>query len=132
MVLNQPMAFSVTALPEGLSRGGLLYVEASAPASEISRVAYELLLRARALGVKEVTPATVKDLIAIERGRLLREKEGLYALASNLGFYELIGSGFAAYDEGRTLPSPLTPALLKEGAARYLDASKLVRVTAGP
>jgi zinc protease len=132
LVLNQPMAYSINAVPEGLSRSGILSVEAAAPGSEASQIAYELQLRARAFGMKEVTPSAVRDLIAIERGRLLREKEGLYTVASNLGFYELLGAGFAAYDEGKTLPANLTPALLKEGAARYLDATRLVRVSAGP
>jgi zinc protease len=132
LVLNQPMAYSITAVPEGLSRGGILSVEAAAPGSQIPQIAYELQLRARAFGMKEVTPATIRDLIAIERGRLLREKEGVYSVASNLGFYELLGVGFAAYEEGKTLPANLTPALLKEGAARYLDATRLVRVSAGP
>jgi hypothetical protein len=130
--LREPRAYSITAVPEGLSRGGILYIEGKTPVAEASRVAYELLLQARAFGVKEVTEATVQDLVAIERGRLLREKEGLYALASNLGFYELFGAGFSSYDEGRTLPLDLTPKLLKEGAARYLDATRLVRVTTGP
>jgi len=107
-------------------------VEAGAPPSEASKVAYELLLQARTLGMKEVTAETVKDLIAIEGGRLLREKEGIYTLASNLGFYELLGAGFSVYDEGKLLPPALTPALLKEGAARYLDATRSVRATAGP
>jgi zinc protease len=132
LVLSEPMAYAVNALPEGLSRGGILSVEASAPPSEASKVTYELLLQARTLGMKEVTPATVKDLVAIERGRLLREKEGIYTLASNLGFYELLGAGFSVYDEGKLLPPALTPALLKEGAARYLDAARSVRATAGP
>ena len=132
LVLAQPMAYAVNAVPEGLSRGGILFVEASTPPSETSKVAYEMLLQARTLGVKEVTAATVKDLVAIEKGRLLREKEGIYTLASNLGFYELLGTGFSAYDEGKLLPPDLTPAMLKEGAARYLDASRLVRGTAGP
>ncbi len=132
LVLSEPMALSVTAIPEGLLRGGALYVEATAAPSEISRVAFELQLRARAFGVKEVTPATVADLIAIERGRVLREKEGIYTLASNLGYYELLGAGFATYDEEKTLPANLTPALLKDAAARYLDATKMVRVSAGP
>lgn len=132
LVLTQPMAHAVNAVPEGLSRGGILFVEASTPPSETSKVAYEMLLQARTLGVKEVTAATVKDLVAIEKGRLLREKEGIYTLASNLGFYELLGTGFSAYDEGKLLPPDLTPAMLKEGAARYLDASRLVRGTAGP
>jgi zinc protease len=132
LVLNQPLAYSVTAVPEGLSQGGILYVEATAPSSETARVAYEILLQARTLGVKEVTPSTVSDLVAIERGRLLREKEGLYTLASNLGFYELLGGGSGAYDRGEILPRDLSPKMLKEGAARFLDAAKLVRVTAGP
>ena len=66
LVLSQPLARSVTAVPEGLSRGGILYVEARAPAAETSRVAYEMLLQARALGVKEVTQATVEDLRSVE------------------------------------------------------------------
>ena len=132
LVLSQPMAHAVAAVPEGLSRGGILFVEASTPPSETAKVAYEMLLQARTLGVKEVTADTVRDLVAIETGRLLREKEGIYTLASNLGFYELLGVGFSAYDEGKLLPPDLTPAMLKEGAARYLDASRLVRSTAGP
>jgi zinc protease len=132
LVLDLGVADSVSAVPEGLSRGGILYIEASTPASESARVAYEILLQARALGVKEVTDATVRDLVAIERGRLLREKEGLYTLASNLGFYELLGAGYATYDEGKLLPPHLTPGALKEGAARFLNATRMVRVTAGP
>jgi len=132
LVLTEPMAYTVKAVPEGLARGGMLLVEANTPPSEASKVAYEILLQARTLGVKEVTPATVKDLIAIEAGSLLREKEGIYTLASNLGFYELLGRGFAAYDEGKLLPPDLTPAMLREGAARYLDAGRSVRCMAGP
>ena len=42
LVLGQQLARSVTAVPEGLSRGGILYVEARTPAAETSRVAYEI------------------------------------------------------------------------------------------
>ena len=132
LVLDQPLAISIRAGLDGLSRGGIMTVEASAPRSEISRITYELMLRARALGLKEVSPETLRNVRAVERGRLLREKEMLYSQASNLGFYELVGPGFGIYDEGKTLPAELTPAALREAAALYLDASRLVRVTAGP
>jgi zinc protease len=132
LVLNQPLALSVHAGLEGLSRGGIVMIEASTPPEDAARVAYELMLRARALALKEVSPQALRDVRAVERGRLLREKESVYAEASNLGFYELIGPGFAVYEEGKTLPDNLSPAALKEAAALYLDSTKLVRVTAGP
>jgi zinc protease len=132
LVLDQGLAVSVTAVPEGLGSGGAIYVEAAAPPRDAARVAYELILRARALALKEVGTETVDDLVRIETGRLLREKENLYAMASNLGFYELVGPGFAAYDEGNMLPSPLAPPALREAAARYFDATRLIRATATP
>jgi predicted Zn-dependent peptidase len=132
LVLNQSLALAVHAGLEGLSRGGVVMVEASTAPEEASRVAYELMLRARALALKEVSLQTLQDVRAVERGRLLREKEILYAEASNLGFYELIGPGFAAYEEGKTVPEELSPATLREAAAVYLDSSRLVRVTVGP
>ncbi len=132
LVLEQPRALSVVAVPEGLARGGILYLEATALPSEAAQLAYELMLRVRALGVKEVSPETISDVTRIEKGRLLREKEGIYTLASNLGFYELLGPGFAAYDGKPSVPPDLTPAALKEAAARYLRADRLVRVTVGP
>jgi zinc protease len=132
LVLNQPLALSVHAGLEGLSRGGLVMIEASTPPEEASRVAYELMLRARALALRDVSVQALQDVRAVERGRLLREKESVYTEASNLGFYELIGPGFAAYEEGKTIPDDLSPAALREAAAVYLDSAKLVRVTAGP
>ena len=132
LVLGQSLAYSVNTGLESLSRGGLVTIEASVPPQQAARVVYELMLRARALGVSELSPQTLRDVRAVERGRLLREKEYLYSQASNLGFYELLGPGFGIYDEGRTLPAEMTPAALKEAAARYLDTSRLVRVTAGP
>jgi len=132
LVLRQQLASSVTAVPEGLASGGILYLEAGVTPSEAARVTYELILQIRTLGVKEVTQETVADVLKIEEGRALLEKEGVYTLASSLGFYELVGAGFAAYEEAPHRGAGLTPATLKETAARYLDLSRLVRVTVGP
>jgi predicted Zn-dependent peptidase len=131
LVLEQPVALSITSNLDGLSRGGMMALEASAPRSATSKVAYELMLRARTLGLKQVAPETIRDVKAVERGRLLREKEILYSQASNLGYYELLGPGFGIYDEGKTLPAELTAAAILEAATRFLDSSRLVRVTAG-
>ena len=132
LVLDQGIAFGVEAGVDGFSRGGILSLEATSSPEDASRVAYELLLRARNLAVSDMSARTLDDVRAVERGRLLREKEGLYTLASNLGFYELVGPGFAVYDEGKTLPAEMTPSKLKEAAGKFLDSSKLVRVSAGP
>jgi zinc protease len=131
LVLNQGLAFSVLSNAEGLSRGGVMALEATSPRSGAARVAYELMLRVRTLGLKEVSAQTVQDVKAVERGRLLREKEILYTQASALGFYELLGPGFGVYDEGKTLPQDLSPAKIQEAATRFLDTSQLVRITAG-
>ncbi|HMC82375.1 MAG TPA: pitrilysin family protein, partial [Candidatus Polarisedimenticolia bacterium] len=132
LVLDHPLALSVTAVPEGLAKGGILFLEANVTPAESSKAAYEMMRQARALGVQEVSDETIRDISNIEKGRVLREKEGLYTLASNLAFYELLGAGFAAYDDAPTAAPNLTPASLKEAAARYLDPSRMVRVTAGP
>ncbi len=132
LVLEQGSAFSVEAGLDGFSRGGILTLEATSSPEDASRVAYELLLRARNLALSDMAPQTLDDVRAVENGRLLREKESLYKLASNLGFYELVGPGFATYDDGKTLPAEMTPAGLKEAAGRFLDSAKLVRVSAGP
>ena len=132
LVLDQDSAFSVEAGLDGFSRGGVLTLEATSSPEDASRVAYELLLRTRNLALSDMSPQTLSDVRTVERGRLLREKESLYKLASNLGFHELVGPGFAAYDEGKTLPAEMTAAGLKEAAGKFLDSSKLVRVSAGP
>ncbi|MCI0410177.1 MAG: hypothetical protein L0191_16745, partial [Acidobacteria bacterium] len=131
LVLEQPLAMSVTSNLEGLSRGGMMALEASSARNATSKVAYELMLRARTLGLKPVAPETIRDVRAVERGRLLREKEILYSQASNLGYYELLGPGFGMYDEGKTLPADLSSTAIQDAAARFLDSSRLVRVTAG-
>jgi len=131
LVLEQPVAFSVTSNLEGWSRGGMVALQASASRIATSKVAYELMLRGRALGLKPVASETIRDVKAVERGRLLREKEMLYSQASNLGYYELLGPGFGMYDEGKTLPADLSSTAIQEAAARFLDTSRLVRVTAG-
>jgi len=131
LVLEQPVALSITSNLDGLSRGGMMALEASATRSATSKVAYELMLRARTLGLKQVAPETIRDVKAVELGRLLREKEILYSQASNLGYYELLGPGFGMYDEGKTLPAELTATAIQEAATRFLDSSRLVRVTAG-
>ncbi|HEU5180986.1 MAG TPA: pitrilysin family protein [Candidatus Polarisedimenticolia bacterium] len=132
LVLDQASAFSVEAGLDGFSRGGILTLEATSSPEDASRVAYELLLRARNLALSDMSPQTLNDVRAVENGRLLREKESLYKLASNLGFYELVGPGFATYDDGKTLPAEMTAGGLKEAAGKYLDSAKLVRVSAGP
>jgi len=131
LVLNQSLAFSVLSNTDGMSRGGLMALEATSSRSAASRVAYELMLRVRTLGLKGVSAEAVTDVKTVERGRLLREKEILYTHASALGFYELLGPGFGVYDEGKTLPQDLSPARIQEAAAHYLDTSQLVRITAG-
>src|SRR4030095_10582594 len=67
LVLNQPLALSVHAGLEGLSRGGLVMIEASTPPEEASRVAYELMLRARALALRDVSVQALQDVRAVER-----------------------------------------------------------------
>jgi zinc protease len=132
LVLDQGIALSVEAGVDGFSRGGVLTLEAASPPEDASRVAYELLLRSRNLALSDMSAQTIDDVRAVERGRLLREKESLYKLTSNLGFYELVGPGFATYEEGKTLPAQMTASGLKEAAGKYLDTSKLVRISAGP
>lgn len=131
LVLEQPLALSIISNLDGLSRGGMMALVASSPRSATSRIAYELMLRARTLGLKPVAPETIRDVKSVERGRLLREKEILYSQASNLGYYELLGPGFGMYDEGKTLPADLNSTGIQEAASRFLDTSRLVRVTAG-
>jgi predicted Zn-dependent peptidase len=132
LVLQQPLASSIRSGLDGFSRGGIMTLEAGGAASaDTSRIAYELMLRARALALKEVTQETIRDVRAVEKGRLLREKEVLYTQASNLGYYELVGPGFGTYDEGKTLPAELSASAIKDAAARYLDTSRLVRVVTG-
>jgi len=130
MVFKRRAAFSATALPEALRRGGSMALAVVAAPTRGDEALFDVQRLMRRLAMETLDQKDVDDFVRVDAAHEATGLQGVLAWASALSYRE--ASGLGAVSPKRAQDAPLAPARLKELASRYLKPESWIVVKVGP